>query len=71
MNIRISDKDIGGTNPAFIIAEVAQSHDGSVGAAHAYIDAAADALSPSAESAWTVPDAEALRGAGDWVDGDD
>jgi N,N'-diacetyllegionaminate synthase len=29
--------------PAFIIAEVAQAHDGSLGAAHAYIDAAAKA----------------------------
>ena len=29
--------------PAFIIAEVAQAHDGSLGMAHAYIDAAAEA----------------------------
>lgn len=30
-------------NPCLIIAEVAQAHDGSLGAAHAYIDAIADA----------------------------
>ncbi len=29
--------------PAFIIAEIVQSHDGSLGMAHAYIDAAAEA----------------------------
>jgi N,N'-diacetyllegionaminate synthase len=40
--MKIENKLIGDQNPAFLIAEVAQSHDGSLGAAHAFIDAAAD-----------------------------
>jgi N-acetylneuraminate synthase len=39
----IGDRPIGAGNPAFVIAEVAQAHDGSLGLAHAFIDAAADA----------------------------
>ncbi|MBN1556879.1 MAG: N-acetylneuraminate synthase family protein [Lentisphaerae bacterium] len=34
---------VGPGRPAFLIAEVAQAHDGSLGMAHAYVDAAADA----------------------------
>ena len=41
--IRISDRLVGTGQPAFIIAEVAQAHDGSLGMAHAFIDAAAAA----------------------------
>ena len=41
--IVISGREIGLGRPAFIIAEVAQAHDGSLGAAHAFIDVAADA----------------------------
>lgn len=37
----IADRTIGTGSPCFIIAEVAQAHDGSLGAAHAYIDAVA------------------------------
>jgi len=37
----IDDRQVGGTAPAFIIAEVAQAHDGSLGQAHAFIDAVA------------------------------
>ena len=39
----IENRTIGNGAPAFLIAEVAQAHDGSLGMAHAYIDAAADA----------------------------
>ena len=39
----IAGHTIGPASPAFIIAEVAQAHDGSLGMAHAFIDAAADA----------------------------
>jgi N,N'-diacetyllegionaminate synthase len=42
-SITIKDRRIGPQSPCFLIAEVAQAHDGSLGAAHAYIDAAADA----------------------------
>lgn len=39
----IAGKQVGAGAPAYLIAEVAQSHDGSLGLAHAFIDAAADA----------------------------
>jgi N,N'-diacetyllegionaminate synthase len=39
--IRIGPNGIGFGEPAFIIAEVAQAHDGSLGTAHAFIDAVA------------------------------
>ena len=42
-SIHIQGRRIGPQSPCFLIAEVAQAHDGSLGAAHAYIDAAADA----------------------------
>ena len=41
--IDIAGRKVGPGHPCLIIAEVAQAHDGSLGAAHAYIDAAADA----------------------------
>ena len=40
--ISIADIKIGPRHPVFTIAEVGLAHDGSLGAAHAYIDAAAD-----------------------------
>lgn len=42
MKIKIGSRSIGENNPCFIIAEVGQAHDGSLGSAHAYIDAAAE-----------------------------
>jgi N-acetylneuraminate synthase len=42
-SITINGRRIGPQAPCFLIAEVAQAHDGSLGAAHAYIDAAAKA----------------------------
>ncbi len=41
--LRIGSRDIGPGRPALVIAEVAQAHDGSLGTAHAFIDAAAAA----------------------------
>lgn len=45
MNSRfyIGDRLVGDSAPCFIIAEIGLAHDGSLGAAHAYIDAAAQA----------------------------
>ncbi len=40
--IKLGNKLIGDGNPAFLIAEVAQAHDGSLGTAHAFIDLIAD-----------------------------
>ena len=41
--MNVAGRKIGPGSPALIIAEVAQAHDGSLGMAHAFIDAAADA----------------------------
>lgn len=40
-NFKIGKIVVGAGCPAFIVAEIAQAHDGSLGAAHAYIDAVA------------------------------
>jgi len=37
----IGDRTIGSGYPCIVVAEIAQAHDGSLGAAHAYIDAVA------------------------------
>ena len=42
-NLKIGDHTVGPGKPCLIIAEIAQAHDGSLGTAHAYIDAIADA----------------------------
>jgi N-acetylneuraminate synthase len=42
MKFKIGNKTIGAGKPCFIIGEVAQAHDGSLGTAHAFIDAIAD-----------------------------
>ncbi len=41
--LTIKNKEVGAGQRVFIIAEVAQAHDGSLGTAHAFIDAVADA----------------------------
>lgn len=43
MKIPFTGWNIGEDEPVFVVAEVAQAHDGSLGAAHAYIDAVAAA----------------------------
>lgn len=40
-SFKIADFQVGDGHPAFVIAEIAQAHDGSLGTAHAYIDAVA------------------------------
>ncbi len=42
-DIQIGNRKVGGEHRPLIIAEVAQAHDGSLGTAHAFIDAIADA----------------------------
>jgi N,N'-diacetyllegionaminate synthase len=39
-SIEIASRKVGGGAPAYLIAEVAQAHDGSLGMAHRFIDAA-------------------------------
>ncbi len=41
--IQIADRAVGPGHPCFVIAEIGQAHDGSLGACHAYVDAAAKA----------------------------
>ena len=41
MNFSIDQREVGHGRPCLIVAEVAQAHDGSLGTAHAYIDAIA------------------------------
>lgn len=43
MTMTVAGRPIGPGHPAFVIAEVAQAHDGSLGLAHSFIDAAASA----------------------------
>ena len=42
-SIKIAGRQVGGGAPAYLIAEVAQAHDGSLGLAHRFIDAAKEA----------------------------
>lgn len=56
--IEISGRTVGGGAPAFIIAEVAQTHDGSLGLAHAFIDAAAEAGADAIKFQTHLADAE-------------
>ena len=42
-SFHIGERQIGGSSPTLIVAEVAQAHEGSVGMAHAFVDAAAQA----------------------------
>jgi N-acetylneuraminate synthase len=41
--IKINNRKIGHREPTFLIAEIAQAHDGSLGIAHSFIDVAAEA----------------------------
>jgi N-acetylneuraminate synthase len=40
--VTIGQQEVGPGHPCFVIAEIGQAHDGSLGTAHAYIDAVAD-----------------------------
>jgi N,N'-diacetyllegionaminate synthase len=57
-SIEIDGRRVGPQQPCFLIAEVAQAHDGSLGAAHAYIDAAADAGVDAVKFQTHIADAE-------------
>ncbi len=56
--IDIAGRPIGSGHPAFLIAEVAQAHDGSLGAAHAYIDVAAEVGADAIKFQTHIADAE-------------
>lgn len=56
--IKIQDRLIGESEPCFLIAEVSQNHDGSLGFAHAFIDAAAEAGADAIKFQTHIADAE-------------
>lgn len=57
-NFRIGDREIGGGKRCFIIGEVAQAHDGSLGMAHAFIDAIATAGADAVKFQTHIAEAE-------------
>lgn len=61
-NIVIGDRKIGYGEKPFLIAEVAQTHDGSLGLAHAFIEAAAQAGADAIKFQTHIADAESTPG---------
>lgn len=57
----IGGKSIGKAYPTFIIAEIGQNHDGSLGLAHSYIDAAAKAGADAVKFQTHLADKESTR----------
>lgn len=60
--IRIGDRPVGSGADCLIIAEIAQAHDGSLGNAHAYIDAVADAGADAVKFQTHIAAAESTPG---------
>jgi N,N'-diacetyllegionaminate synthase len=60
--LAIQGQEIGEGSPVFIIAEIAQAHDGSLGTAHAYIDAVAAAGASAVKFQTHIADAESTPG---------
>lgn len=56
--VELSGRSIGPGHPTFLIAEVGQAHDGSLGLAHAYIDAAAAAGADAVKFQTHIAEAE-------------
>lgn len=57
-NFCLGARRVGPTQPCFVIAEVAQAHDGSLGQAHAFIDAIADSGADAAKFQTHIASAE-------------
>ncbi len=62
MNFSIQERQVGPGQPCLVVAEVAQAHDGSLGAAHAYIDAAAAAGADAVKFQTHIAAAESTPG---------
>ncbi|MCW5877207.1 MAG: N-acetylneuraminate synthase family protein [Anaerolineales bacterium] len=60
--IQVGSRRIGPGQPVFIIAEVAQAHDGSLNLAHAYIDSVADAGADAVKFQTHIAEAESTPG---------
>jgi N-acetylneuraminate synthase len=61
-NFKIGDRTIGPGKPCMIVAEVAQGHDGSLGMAHAFIDAIANAGADAVKFQTHIASAESTLG---------
>ncbi len=59
--IPLADRTLGGGAPCYLIAEVGQAHDGSLGTAHAFIDAAAEAGADAIKFQTHIAAAESTR----------
>ena len=57
----IGGRKVGDGAPGYLIAEVAQAHDGSLGTAHAFIDAAAQAGADAIKFQTHLAEAESTR----------
>ena len=62
MNFSIEQREVGPRQPCLVIAEVAQAHDGSLGTAHAYIDAVARAGADAVKFQTHIAAAESTPG---------
>lgn len=61
-HFHIRDRQIGGEAPCYVIAEIAQCHDGSLGMAHSYIDAVASAGADAIKFQTHIAEAESTPG---------
>jgi N,N'-diacetyllegionaminate synthase len=59
--LHIAGRAVGPGEPALIIAEIGQAHDGSLGTAHSYVDAVADAGADAVKFQTHIADAESTR----------
>jgi N,N'-diacetyllegionaminate synthase len=62
VNFSIDQREIGHGQPCLVVAEVAQAHDGSLGTAHAYVDAAARAGADAVKFQTHIAAAESTPG---------
>lgn len=60
--MKIGAREVDSGKPCFVVAEVAQAHDGSLGTAHAYIDAAARAGASAVKFQTHIASAESTPG---------
>jgi N-acetylneuraminate synthase len=61
INFKIGDRKVGDGCPVFIVMEVAQAHDGSLGVAHAFIDVAAEAGVDAVKFQTHIAEAESTK----------
>lgn len=61
MSFKIEGDSVGDGYPCFVIAEIAQAHDGSLGVAHAYIDAVARTGANAIKFQTHIADAESTK----------